>query len=41
MDKFFQVLSDVPTMDDLVPLTVIIEAVLFCSGMRGVVLDGS
>jgi len=28
-------------MDSLVPLTVVVEAILFYFGMRGVVLDGS
>ena len=41
MDEFFQVPSEVPTMDGLMPLTVVVGASLFCSGMRGVMLDGS
>ena len=28
-------------MDDLVPLSFLVEVVLFCSGMRGVILDRS
>ena len=40
-DGLFQVPLKASAMDDLVPLTVMVGAVLFCSGMQGVVLDGS
>ena len=31
-DEFFKVLSEAPTMDGFVPNTVVVVAVLFCSG---------
>ena len=40
-DELFQVPSETPIMDGLVPFTVVIRAILFCSGIRGIVLDGS
>ena len=40
-DELFQVPSEAPTMYSLVPFFVVVGAVFFCSGMRGVVLDGS
>jgi len=40
-DELFQVPSEAPTMYGLVPFFVVVGAVFFCSGMRGVVLDGS
>jgi len=41
VDEHFEVLSKAPTMSDLVLLTIVVKAILFCSGMRGAVLDGS
>ena len=41
MDGLFQVPSEAPAMDGLVPFIVMVEAVFFCFRMRRVVLDGS
>jgi len=33
MDEFFQILSEDPIMNGLVPFTIMVEVVLFCSEM--------